>query len=204
MRLIPKRQRFYELFRQQSDLAAEAARLLAEAVERDSSALPGAAERIRAIEHDGDATFQEVLAWLRKTFITPLDPEDIHRLAEGLDDVLDDIEECAFHLTAYRLEPMPTSVVELLSVVCNATAQLALAVRALERNQPVQPHIQSIRALEKNADEMVRTAVVKLFSTGLEPIPVLQQKEILEWFEAISDRCEDVADVLENIVVKNA
>jgi len=204
MRLIPKRQRFFELFRQQADHAAEAARLLAEAVGQGASTLPNAADRIRAIEHDGDAVFQEVLDWLRKTFITPLDPEDIHRLAERLDDVLDDIEECAFHLAAYRLEPMPKSVVALTRVVCDATSELALAVQALGQNQPVQSNIQSIRNLEKNADEMVRKAVVDLFSTGLGPIPLLQQKEILEWFEAISDRCEDVADVLENIVVKNA
>jgi len=204
MRLIPREEKFYRFFQRQAELNVEAAALLCDAIEQEPERVQATVERIRDLEHDGDAVIQEVFRLLRKTFITPLDPEDIHRLAERQDDLLDDIEECAFRLAAYRLEVIPDAVASTANIVREACGRLAAAVEALERGRPVDQHTDEVKRLEEQADLNLRAAELALFAAETDPIALFKQKELIEWMEAIADRCEDVADVVENIVVKNA
>jgi len=204
MRLIPREEKFYRFFQRQAELNVEAASLLCDAIKQDPERVQATVERIRDLEHDGDAVIQEVFRLLRKTFITPLDPEDIHRLAERQDDLLDDIEECAFRLAAYRLAVIPDAVASTANIVREACGRLAAAVEALERGRPVDQHTDHVKRLEEQADRDLRAAELALFAAETDPISLFKQKELMEWMEAIADRCEDVADVVENIVVKNA
>ncbi len=204
MRLIPREEKFYRFFRRQAELNVEAAALLCDATKQDLEHVQAVADRIRDLEHDGDAVIQEVYSLLRKTFITPLDPEDLHRLAERQDDLLDDIEECAFRLAAYRLKVIPDAVAITANIVREACGRLAAATEALEQGQPVHQYTEEVKRLEEQADRNLRAAELALFAAETDPIALFKQKELIEWMEAIADRCEDVADVVENIVVKNA
>lgn len=202
--MIPREEKFYRFFRRQAELNVEAAALLCDARGQDGEHVQAVANRIRDLEHEGDRVIKEVFDLLRKTFITPLDAEDIHRLAERQDDLLDDIEETAFRLAAYRLEAIPDAAAGAAEIVREACGQLAAAVDALERGGPVHQFTEQVKLLEERADELLRAAELALFATETDPITLLKHKELIEWMEAIADRCEDVADVVENIVVKNA
>ena len=204
MRLIPRQEKFYHLFRRHAELTVEAAAIMLDGVQRGQAAIQSAAERIRKLEHDGDDVTQEVVFKLRRTFITPIDPEDIHRLMERQDDVLDDIEECAFRLAAFRFAEVPAAVPALAETVLESCRQVGAALEALEKKQPVGPCIAEVNRLEERADKLLRDAEVALFADEGNPILLLKQKEILEWLETIADRCKDVATVLENVTVKNA
>jgi len=204
MRLIPKEEKFYRFFQRQAELNVEAAALLCDATKQRPERVQTLAEKIRDLEHDGDTVIQEVFRLLRKTFITPLDPEDIHRLAERQDDLLDDIEECAFRLAAYRLQVMPDAVVSAANIVSEACGRLAAAIEALEHGRPVDQHTDQVKRLEEQVDRNLRAAELDIFAADIDPIALFKQKELIESMEAIADRCEDVADVVENIVVKNA
>lgn len=204
MRLIPREEKFFRFFRRQAELNVEAAALLCDASRQDPEHVQAVADRIRDLEHEGDTVLREVFALLRKTFITPLDAEDIHRLAERQDDLLDDIEETAFRLAAYRLEATPAAAAQAAEIVRDACGQLVAAVEALEKDRPVHQFTEEVTRLEERADKVLRAAELALFAAESDPITLLKHKELIEWMEAIADRCEDVADVLENIVVKNA
>lgn len=204
MPLIPREEKFYRFFRRQAELNAEAARLLCDAAGPEYGRAQELADRIRDLEHEGDAVIRDVFALLRKTFITPMDPEDIHRLAERQDDVLDEIEETAFRLAAYRLPEVPSSVSRIAELVRKACAELAAAVSGVEKGKEVDEHTAAVSLLEKEADTVARAAEIELFAAERDPIALLKKKELIGWMEATTDRCEDVAVVVENIVVKNA
>jgi hypothetical protein len=204
MRLLPRQEKFFDLFIKQSDIIAEAARLLREAVREGNSHLARAAARIQQLESEGDEIIHDILTKLHQTFITPLDPEDIHLLSSRLDDVLDGIEEAVHRMVAYRLEPIPTSVIELCDVVHDAAGSLQKAFLALHKDQAVLEHCIEVNRLEDYADQVLRRAIAELFRLEKDPIALIKQKEVLESLEDTADRCEDVADGLQNVVVKNS
>ena len=204
MKLLPRQEKFFDLFSKQADLIAEAARLLLEAVRQGNSHLARAAARIQQLEGEGDEIIHDIFTKLNRTFITPLDPEDIHLLSSRLDDVLDGIEEAAHRMVAYRLEPIPPTVVELCAVVHDAAGSLQKAFRALHKDQTVLEHCIEVNRLEGYADQLLRRAMGELFLQEKDPIALIKQKEVLEFLEDTTDRCEDVADGLQNVVVKNS
>jgi hypothetical protein len=204
MRLLPRQEKFFDLFVKQADIIAEAARLLQEAVQEGNSHLARAAARIQQLEGEGDEIIHDILTKLHQTFITPLDPEDIHLLSSRLDDVLDGIEETVHRMVAYRLEPIPATVVELCEVVHDAAGSLQKAFRALHKDQQVLEHCIEVNRLEDYADQLLRRAIGDLFQQEKDPIALIKQKEVLESLEDTTDRCEDVADGLQNVVVKNS
>ncbi|MGB9604281.1 MAG: DUF47 domain-containing protein, partial [Bryobacteraceae bacterium] len=117
MRLLPRHEKFFELFLSQVRVIEEAAQLLLEGARSGNSQLARNAVRIKQLEREGDELAHDIFTKLNQTFITPLDPEDIHGLSSRLDDVLDDIEDSAYRMSAYRLEPIPPTVVELCEIV---------------------------------------------------------------------------------------
>lgn len=204
MRLLPRQEKFFHLFIKQADIIAEAARLLREAVKEGNSHLARAAARIQQLEGEGDEIIHDILTKLHQTFITPLDPEDIHLLSSRLDDVLDGIEEAAHRMVAYCLEPIPTPVIGLCEVVHDAACSLQKAFQALHKDQKVLEHCIEVNRLEDYADQLLRRAIGELFQREKDPIALIKQKEVLESLEDTTDRCEDVADGLQNVVVKNS
>src|SRR5262249_42957397 len=134
MRLLPREEKFYQLFAKQVEIISEAARLLLDGVRTGNPRLAGAAKDIIALEHKGDEVIHEVFRRLNQTFIPPIDPEDIHSIASALDDVLDGIEETAHRLVSYRIDPIPPRMISLAETVSSCAAAMSRAISALEKN----------------------------------------------------------------------
>jgi predicted phosphate transport protein (TIGR00153 family) len=204
MRLLPREEKFFALFVNQVKLIVEASRLLLEAVRSGNSHLARASEEIRTLEAKGDEIIHDTFTRLNQTFITPLDPEDIHALSSKLDDVLDGIEDAAHRMFAYRLDPVPAAMVQLCALIFDCAKTLEQCFQALNDKQQVTEHCIEINRLEDVADGVVRRAISDLFDTEKDPIALIKQKEVYEFLEATTDRCEDVADVLQGVVIKNS
>jgi predicted phosphate transport protein (TIGR00153 family) len=204
MRLLPREEKFFALFVSQVKLIVEASRLLLEAVSAGNSHMARASEEIRTLEAKGDEIIHDTFTRLNQTFITPLDPEDIHALASKLDDVLDGIEDAAHRMFAYRLTPIPPAMVQICALICDCAKSLAEAFQALNDKQQVIEYCIEINRLEDVADGVVRRAISELFDSEKDPIALMKQKEVYEFLETTTDRCEDVADVLQGVVIKNS
>lgn len=203
MKLLPREEKFFGFFLGQAKVILEASELLLEGVSAGPAVLASAAARIKTLEQKGDELIHEIYTRLNATFITPLDPEDIHSLSSHLDDVLDGIEDSAHRLLAYRLPQIPPMVVELCKIVHSCAQALEKAFEALGADKKVIEHLIEINRLEEVADQLVRDAVSDLFLNEKDPIVLLKLKEIYEFLEQTTDNCEDVADALQNVAVKH-
>jgi len=204
MKLLPREEKFYHYFLEQAGIITEASRLLLEGARAGNSSLADAALKIKELEEKGDEVIHEIYLRLNSTFITPLDPEDLHSLSSHLDDVLDGIEDAVHRMVAYRLEEIPPTVIELCVIVNQCAEALQKAFSALSKNAKLIDHCIEINRLEEAADQLVRSAVSDLFQQETNPIRLMKLKEVYEFLEQTTDRCEDVADVLQNVVVKNS
>ena len=204
MRLLPREEKFYHLFLKQVEIISEASRLLLDGVRSGSSRLAGAATEIHGLEHQGDEIIHEIFTRLNQTFITPLDPEDIHNLSSALDNVLDGIEDTAHRLVSYKIEPVPGDMVRLSEIIASCAASFKKTFEALEKGAAMLEYCIEINRLENEADLIGRSAVVDLFETEKDSIRLIKLKEVYDFFESTIDSCEDVADVLQNVVVKNS
>lgn len=204
MRLLPREEKFYHLFHRQVEIISEAARLLLDGARSGNSRLAGAATEITVLEHKGDEVIHEVFNRLNQTFITPIDPEDIHAIASALDNVLDGIEDTSHRLVAYKIDPIPAVMVTLAEMVAACAKEMQAALTQLEKNGATMQHCIEINRIENEADRIGRSAVADLFNNEKDPIRVIKLKEVFDYLEATVDSCEDVADVLQNVVVKNS
>ena len=204
MRLFPREEKFFDLLEEQAVHIVEASRLLNEGVRADAESMATVAGEIKRIEHAADRITHQLFTRLNQTFVTPLDPEDLHSLAAAMDDVIDYIEDAAFRLAAYHVHPVPTGVPELTEITYNCCLKLQTAVSKLKNNGNMLEDCIEINRLENAADELVRRLVTKLFNEETDAIVLLKHKEIYEVLELATDLCEDVADVLETVVVKNS
>jgi predicted phosphate transport protein (TIGR00153 family) len=203
MNLLPKDERFFFLFERHSQIICRAAKLLIAGLEDGYDGVVRIQEDISKIEDEGDKVVHDIFDRLRSTFITPFDPEDIQSLATSLDDVLDGIDDVTFRIVAYRLKPIPPAVLALAEKVSSCCTFLAEALVALHNKKPVINICIEINRLENEADKMERNLLADLFRNEKDPIALIRQKEIYELLEATTDRCEDVADVIQNVSVKN-
>ena len=194
MRLLPRAEKFYQLFLKQVEVIAQASLLLLDGVRAGNSRMAGAATEILALEHKGDEVIHEVFTRLNQTFITPIDPEDIHSISAALDNVLDGIEDTSHRLVSYRIDPIPPTMVTLAETVAKCAGELKSAFLALEISGPIMEHCIEINRLENEADRIGRSAVADLFDKEKDPITLIKLKEVYEFFEATIDSCEDVAD----------
>ncbi len=162
------------------------------------------AARIKRVEHECDDLTHEVVRRLNTTFITPFDREDIHDLAVKLDDVVDLIDSTADRMVAFGIAWTSSQVRDLVDVLARQTGVLRRAVSDLGKHDHLLEHCVEIHALENEADRLFHEGLINLFDTVKDPIELLKQKEIIEKVERATDKCEDVANVLEAIVLKNA
>ena len=204
MNLLPRDEKFHELFRKQVDVISQAARVLLDALQIGQSRMASAATEIRVLEHRGDEVIHSIFTRLNQTFITPLDPEDIHKISSSLDDVLDGIEDTAHRLSSYNIDPIPPDMLELARILNACAASASRAFEALEKKGLILEHCIEINRLENEGDLITRSAVDDLFRKQKDPIVLIKLKEVYEFFENTIDRFEDVADVLQNVVVKNS
>jgi uncharacterized protein len=204
MRLLPREEKFYHLFTKQVEIISQASSLLVEAVRAGNSRLIRAATEVADLEHKGDEVIHEIFTRLNQTFITPLDPEDIHNLSSKLDDVLDGIEDTVHRLVAYHIDPIPQNMIALSEIVHGCATNMGKAFDALEKDGPIMEHCIEINRLENEGDRIGRSAVANLFDEESNAVTILKLKECYDILESTIDSCEDVADVLQNVVVKNS
>lgn len=204
MKFLPREEKFFALFLDQVRLIAEAAHLLLEGARAGNAQLAQAAEKIKQLEQKADNVIHDIFLRLNQTFITPLDPEDIHSLSSHLDDVMDGLEDASHRMVAYRVEPIPPTVIEVCQHIVAIVGSLQAAFQALQNDQKLMEHCIEINRLEEVVDSVVRQAVRDLFANEKDAIQLLKLKEIYEYLEQTTDYCEDVADALQSIVVKNS
>ena len=206
MRLMPKEERFFDLFDQAAAKVVEAARTLLDMLENYTDIGYKAGE-IRRLEHEGDVIVHEIAKRLNASFVTPIDREDIHALAGGLDDILDYIEATSDRLPLYKIEAPTPEIIELSRVLVTACEEVQAGVTALanfRETESILKHCVRINEMENQGDAILRQALSTLFSGELPPLDVVKWKEIYDHLETATDKCEDVANVLETVVVKNA
>jgi predicted phosphate transport protein (TIGR00153 family) len=201
-RLIPREERFYNDFQALADELKRGARLLEEMLAPDHPKWD-TADEIKEVEHKCDFLTHEIIQRLNRTFVTPLDREDIHALARSLDDVMDAIDAAATLVRLYRLDNVRFGARELAQIVTTSTQQVRLALEALEQNKGLITHAVEINRLENEADRVHQQAVSRLFDDERDPLVVIKWKETLDLLEDATDRCEDVANVLEGVMVKH-
>jgi predicted phosphate transport protein (TIGR00153 family) len=205
MRLIPRETKFFEMFEEIAGNLVVGAQALSELLHNyDYEQMPRAVERIGDIEHRGDDMTHRLLVKLNQTFITPFDREDIHMLASSLDDVLDFIFSASYRLLNYKItQPSPSAKV-LAGIILKQTEELQKAVSLLNKDSRLLVHCVEVNRLENEADQVSREAIGRLFDSSPDPITLIKLKELLEILEEASDKAEDVANVLETVVLKNA
>ncbi len=201
-RLIPREEKFYEDFKMMADQLRHGARLLEEMLATDPPQADKAHE-IKEVEHQCDFLTHEIIQRLNKTFVTPIDREDIHELAKTLDDVMDAIDNAAALIPLYRIDTIRGGARELTRVILQQTDELRAAVEALENKKGVLERAIEINRLENEADRIHKQALGQLFDEEKDPIVVMKWKEIYDVLEEATDACEDVANLLENVVVKH-
>ena len=170
--------------------------------------VPQKVAEIKRLEEVGDLVIHEIMRNLHRTFVTPLDREDIAALGERLDDVADDIEEVARNMLEFRIEQPTAEAVELAHIIEQSTQVLQQAMNKLHlrgaRLKEILPDSVEVNRLENKADQVTSRAVAELFNNGTSPIEVLKWREIYANLENAADHCEDAANVLEGVVLKNA
>jgi predicted phosphate transport protein (TIGR00153 family) len=201
--VIPRERAFFDLLERAADNAAEGARELMTLVnETDGAELRAA--RIQDLEHAGDDLTHEILETLNTTFVTPFDRHDIHHLASAIDDVLDAQEAVSDLLVLHGIhEPIP-QLRQQAETLVRATEAVASAVRSLQDLGEVDRSWADIKRLEREGDRIYRGGVAQLYSGDFAAMEVLKWKDLLREMETALDRCEDIANIIESIALKQA
>jgi predicted phosphate transport protein (TIGR00153 family) len=200
--LIPRDTSFFQMFSAMSDNLIAGARSLVDLFS-DYQDVGKKIDEIHRLEHAGDELTHAILTKLNQTFITPFDREDIHQLASKLDDVLDFIYASAARIAMYRITAPPPAAAELAKIILKQTQELQKAVSLMQKSGNILAHCVEINRLENEADVVSQQAIARLFESEKDPINLIKIKELLEFLERATDRAEDVANVLETVVLKN-
>ncbi len=203
IRIIPKDTSFFEMFAAMANNLTDGARVLV-ALFADFQRVEEKIGEIRRIEHQGDEMTHSIMRKLNQTFITPFDREDIHTLASSLDDVLDFINAACARILMYRITLPPAEAGALARLILAQCEELGKALSHLQKSDEVLKHCVEINRLENEADQVSRVAIARLFDDETDPITLIKIKELIEFLETATDKAEDVADVLETVVLKNA
>lgn len=204
-RLLPKETSFFDFFEEHAALTVDGTKEFVSMV-TSSANIEAKARRIKEIEHETDVITHRCVEALHKTLITPLDPDQIHRLITRMDDVMDFVEAAAERVALYRLSEMTPEVKDLADVLYRAAQEMFEAcrlMRNLKEPQTILRKCVDINRLENEADAILRRAVARLFDEEKNPITIIKWKEIYEALESASDRCEDVANIIEGVVLEN-
>ena len=202
-RLIPREERFFDQFVALAEQIRVGAALLEQMLAPERP-IWDKADEIKEVEHKCDHLTHEIIQRLHRTFVTPLDREDIHSLARSLDDVMDAIDASAAVVRLYQIERVRPDARELARLVLASAEQVVIAMKALDRRQNMSSPAVEINRLENEADRAHQSSLRRLFEEERDPIVIIKWKEILDFLEDATDRCEDVANVLEGVIVKHA
>jgi predicted phosphate transport protein (TIGR00153 family) len=206
MRLLPRDEKFFDMFIEVAGYAVESAALQQELLQADEEHRGAIVDQIKRLEHQADQVTHNVVNRLDRVFITPLDREDIHTLASRLDDVIDLIDGTARRVLTFRAGPAPEGAILMAEVIARATVQLQMAVQSLEKNREgtVLDACVRVKRLEEEGDSFYDEWVARLFEGKPDPLTVIKWKEIYDNLETTLDNIEDACNVLESISIKHA
>jgi uncharacterized protein Yka (UPF0111/DUF47 family) len=203
-KLIPTDEKFFDMFTQSAVLFRKGAGILRE-IAQDGSTLKANAMKLERLEHDADQITHEVLVRLDRSFITPIDREDIHRLALALDDCMDTMEAASDHMVLYGIKTIAEPVkflAEYIEAQADQIVQMMPLVKTLKWDV-VRPYCIEVNRLENEADRVTRNALGNLFSGGMDVLDVIRWRDIYNFLEGTTDKAEDVAGIVEGIVLKH-
>ncbi|HLW02781.1 MAG TPA: DUF47 family protein [Ktedonobacterales bacterium] len=203
--LIPREDKFYRLFEQAAGNVLRGAQLLSDLLNNFSD-VATKVKMIQATEHEGDTITHEIFEQLNRTFVTPLDREDIAAIAHALDDVLDYIEASADAFQLYDIDEPTSAAIELGELILQATQQVQkgiVAMRHRKQAEQVRDAVVEINRIENLADQVYRGAMSTLFRQA-DPVRMIKWKQVYDYLEQATDLCEDVGDVLQGVLLKNA
>ena len=203
MRLLPRNEEFFDLFVEVATRTKEAAHHLRQLFEAPPERRTPHVEAIKRLEHEADQVTHEVVNRLDRTFITPLDREDIYRLASDLDDVMDAIDGTARRAQIFRLGPAPQGVRQLVEVIERMVAVLGEAVSRLKKGDDVIRYCVEAKQLEEEGDAIYHEVLGQLFEKERDAIEIIKWKEIYDNLERTLDQAEDVANVVESITINH-
>jgi uncharacterized protein len=205
-RFLPREHGFFDFFDRHAHKTADGAKEFL-ALASGTLDVDAGAKRIKEIEHETDVITHHCVEALHKTFITPLERDDIYRLITRMDDIMDFVEAASERIALYEIRAMTPEIKALAEVLVRATEEVQRAVRGLRDMRHADAIIKScieINRMENEADEILRSAVARLFKEERDPITVIKWKEIYENLENATDRCEDVANIIEGVVLEHA
>ena len=202
-RILPHEHGFFDLFAQQAENIRQGAEALLKML-LHYTGVPEQVQSIKAIEHEGDEIAHRLLTKLNQTFITPFDREDIHELCNRLDDVIDLIDAAASRFVLYRVDSIREGTPDLVRILVLATVEVAAAVKALGTPEKALKHCIEINRYENESDRICRTLIAQLFDEEKDSVQIIKWKEIFEVIETAVDKCEDVANVIEGVIIKSA
>jgi len=200
---MPREEGFFDLFAKQADNVVVGAKAL-QAMLSHYTGVPEQVQSVKAIEHEGDEITHGILTKLNQTFITPFDREDIHELCSQIDDVIDLIDAAASRFVLYRVDKVREGTLDLVKVLVSASVEVSSAVHSLSTPEKALKHCIEINRYENESDRICRTLIAKLFDEETNPVQIIKWKEIFEVIETAVDKCEDVANVVEGVILKSA
>lgn len=201
--LVPQEKKFFSMFEQQAALVTKGANLIFEMMV-DFKDVEQKARVIKTVENEADKVTHGIITLLNRTFITPFERGDIHALAVGIDEVLDYTETTAMKFYMYEIKEPTPEAKSLAEAIAKSAHELELSVKAIRSRKICTEHLIKIRELEEEADRTSRAALSRLFHGQKDPLEVIKWKDIYQIMEATTDVCEDVANIIEGILVKNA
>jgi uncharacterized protein len=204
--LLPREGRFFVLFEESAKNAAEVAQHLQDMLYKWEN-IDSKVEKIIELEHKGDGLAHEIIALVHKTFVTPFDREDIALLAHSLDDIVDFIESAADAMSLYKIECPTPRAKQLADIIVQTTTEVHQAISELRQKVDLKQILKrcvEINRLENIADKIYREALAELFQDSNNVVFIMKWREIYEHMETATDRCEDVANVLEGVALKYA
>ena len=204
MRLLPREEEFFDLFTEVANRNKEAVEYLRQLFQAPPDRRTPHVEAIKRLEHEADQVTHEVVNRLDRTFITPLDREDIHQLASDLDDVMDAMDGTARRTQIFHLGVAPQGVLRLVEVLQKMMGVLAEAVSRLKKGDDVIKYAIEAKQLEEEGDSIYHESLGQLFERERDPIELIKWKEIYDNLEDTLDQAEDVANVVESITIKHA
>jgi len=202
--IIPQDKIFFNLLEEQAELAAKVAELFQTMI-REYSTFEVLIQRIKIMEHEGDELVHKIIQKLHRSFITPIDHEDISKLASLYDDVLDLIEATANRIFLFKIEKPDEVIKEFVDIIVRQVREVSALTKHIRKinQREIERKFKAIHSLENEADDLYNFAIVELFKEK-DPIKIMIMKDIYEFLEQITDKCEDICLVIQDVVIKNA
>jgi predicted phosphate transport protein (TIGR00153 family) len=203
-KFLPREEQYFSLFVQMTSYINDAANALVEMLDHTNGDAEEYAQRIKSIEHACDDLTHSVSTRLNQSFITPFDREDIYMMSKGLDDIVDLIDGVARALVMYDIHKATPPAKQLAGVIQRMAVELHDVIKILEKPKGVTERLVELHRLENDGDDIYQRAVGQLFHEGADPLTVLIWKDLYEKLEAAIDRCENVANIIESVIIKHS